>query len=134
MAIDVGFSAASQSRIFSAAGVRCLRRRLGRWLQECLPPVVPSSAIVGWMSTWTVQSGDSRAPPARAGQRRSSVWMVPSVDRSPLFPSDARRRVAPDAPIVSSVQRAAPFFDAAERLVVETLESDHVDFERFEAQ
>jgi type VI secretion system protein ImpM len=105
------------------------------WLQECL---AASRAELGdrWLDVYLTSPVWRFACAAgTCGPAPVVGVMVPSVDRvGRYFPLTLVAELPPDAPLVSTVQRAASFFDAAERLVVETLESDHVDFEGFEAQ
>jgi type VI secretion system protein ImpM len=105
------------------------------WLQECL---AASRAELGdrWLDVYLTSPVWRFACAAgTCGPAPVVGVMVPSVDRvGRYFPLTLVAELPPDAPIIGSVQRAASFFDAAERLVVETLESEHVDVERFEAQ
>ena len=58
--------------------------------------------------------------------------MVPSVDRvGRYFPLTLVAELPVDAGL-PSISRSSPFFETAERLVIETLESEPVDFESFD--
>jgi type VI secretion system protein ImpM len=60
--------------------------------------------------------------------------MVPSVDRvGRYFPLTVVAELPADSSL-PGITRAAPFFESAERLVLETLESEHVDFEGFDGR
>jgi type VI secretion system protein ImpM len=137
VAIDVGFFGKLPSH------GDFLRRRVSDafvgvwdgWLQECL---AASRAELGdrWLDVYLTSPAWRFACAAGAcGPAPVAGVMVPSVDRvGRYFPLTLVAELPIDAPIVSSVQRAGLFFDAAERLVIETLESDHIDFDRFDAQ
>jgi type VI secretion system protein ImpM len=62
--------------------------------------------------------------------------MVPSVDRvGRYFPLTLVAELPEDTPsLFTVVNRADGFFTAAERLVIETLESEHIDFDTFDEQ
>ena len=58
--------------------------------------------------------------------------MVPSVDRvGRYFPLTIVAELPSDASLLG-VTALAPFFETAERLMIETLESEYVDFESFD--
>jgi type VI secretion system ImpM family protein len=137
VAIDVGFFGKLPSH------GDFLRRRVSDafvgvwdgWLQECL---AASRAELGerWLDiyltspVWRFACATGACGPAPV-----VGVMVPSVDRvGRYFPLTLAAELPLDASIVSIAQRADAFFDAAERLVIETLENDHIDFERFEGQ
>ena len=120
-----------------------LRRRVSeefvrvwdRWLQECL--VASREALADqWLDryltgpVWRFACAGGAVGPAPV------VGLVaPSVDRvGRYFPLTLVAELqAPEDPLVVAVA-AAPFFDAAERLVIDTLAADRVDFERFDSQ
>jgi type VI secretion system protein ImpM len=61
--------------------------------------------------------------------------MVPSVDRvGRYFPLTLVARLPRDINVLSAATSATTFFQNAEQLLVETLEAEQVDFERFDAQ
>jgi len=61
--------------------------------------------------------------------------MAPSVDRvGRCFPFTLVAELPPDVSVITTVRETAWFFDRADRLVVETLAQDHVDFETFNAR
>jgi len=137
VAIDVGFFGKLPSH------GDFLRRRVSdafvgvwdSWLQECL---AASRAELGerWLDIYLTSpvwrfacAADVCGPAPVVGV------MVPSVDRvGRYFPLTLVTELPFDASIVTIAQRAEAFFDAAEHLVIETLESDHIDFERFDGQ
>ena len=106
-----------------------------RWLQECL--VASREALADqWLDryltgpVWRFACAGGAVGPAPV------VGLVaPSVDRvGRYFPLTLVAELqAPEDPLVVAVA-AAPFFDAAERLVIDTLAADRVDFERFDSQ
>jgi type VI secretion system protein ImpM len=61
--------------------------------------------------------------------------MVPSVDRvGRYFPLTLVANLPPDVDPIAAITASAPFFDRAERLIIETLETEDIDFERFDEQ
>jgi type VI secretion system protein ImpM len=61
--------------------------------------------------------------------------MVPSVDRvGRYFPLTLVAVLPRDVGVLNAATAATGFFESAERLLVETLEAEHVDFESFDAQ
>src|SRR5262249_48315434 len=66
------------------------------------------------------------------GQTPVAGLMVPSVDRvGRYFPLTLVAELPPDVNLIA-VAKASSFFENAERLVIETLEAEDVDFERFD--
>jgi type VI secretion system protein ImpM len=60
--------------------------------------------------------------------------MAPSVDRvGRYFPVTVVAELDPAANVLALAVDGAPYFEAAERLVIETLETERVDLERFDA-
>jgi type VI secretion system protein ImpM len=106
------------------------------WLQECL---AASRAELGdgWLDIYLTSPAWRFACAAGAcGPTPILGVMVPSVDRvGRYFPLTLVAELPMNAsPLVWSVIRADPFFSAAERLLIETLESDFIDFDRFDAE
>ena len=61
--------------------------------------------------------------------------MVPSIDRvGRYFPLTIVAELPIDLAVTTVATRGVPFFDAAERLLVETLAAEPVNFERFDAR
>ncbi|AMY08109.1 PP2C-family Ser/Thr phosphatase [Luteitalea pratensis] len=61
--------------------------------------------------------------------------LVPSIDRvGRYFPLTVVAQLSPDIPIVTVATQAPAFFTAAERLLVDTLAVENVNFERFDAR
>jgi type VI secretion system protein ImpM len=59
--------------------------------------------------------------------------MVPSVDRvGRYFPLTLVVELPEDISVFAAATDSAPFFDSAERLLIETLAADYVDFEAFD--
>ena len=59
--------------------------------------------------------------------------MVPSVDRvGRYFPLTLVAELPDDVSLIAAATDRRPFFDSAERLVIETLAADDIDFERFD--
>jgi type VI secretion system protein ImpM len=138
VAIDVGFYGKLPSH------GDFLRRRVSDqfvgvwdgWLQECL---AASRAELGdrWLDiyltspAWRFACADGACGPA-------AVFgvMVPSVDRvGRYFPLTLVAELAGSAsPFIGSVTRAEPFFRAAERLLIQTLESEFIELDRFDGE
>jgi type VI secretion system protein ImpM len=106
------------------------------WLQECL---TASRTSLGdrWLDVY-LTSPVWRFACAKGicGPAPVIGVMVPSVDRvGRYFPLTLVAELPPETPqLLTAVVRAQPFFDGAERLVIETLESEHIDFESFDEQ
>lgn len=106
------------------------------WLQECL---AASRSSLGdrWLDVY-LTSPVWRFACAKGTCGPSPVIgvIVPSVDRvGRYFPLTLVAELPPETPqLLTAAFRAQSFFDAAERLVVETLEHEHVDFESFDEQ
>jgi type VI secretion system ImpM family protein len=103
------------------------------WLQDCL---ASSRSALGdrWLDVyltspaWRFTGGAGTCGPSPV-----IGLMVPSVDRvGRYFPLTIVAELPPHATLVGAVTRAASFFERAERLVIETLESDYIDFEDFD--
>ena len=61
--------------------------------------------------------------------------MVPSVDRvGRYFPFTLVANLPPDVNPIAAMTASAAFFDRAERLIIETLATEDIDFERFDEQ
>src|SRR6185503_11461778 len=59
--------------------------------------------------------------------------MVPSVDRvGRYFPLTLVAELPDDVSLIAAATDTAPFFEGAERLLIETLAADEVDFEEFD--
>jgi type VI secretion system ImpM family protein len=106
------------------------------WLQESL---AASRTALGdeWLDIYLTSPVWRFACAAGAcGSAPAIGVMVPSVDRvGRYFPLTLAAELPIDTPsLLGVVMRAAPFFDAAEQLVINTLESDTLDFERFDEQ
>jgi type VI secretion system protein ImpM len=102
------------------------------WLQDCM---AASRAALGnrWLDVYlTSPAWRFTGEAGICGPTPVLGLMVPSVDRvGRYFPLTIVAEVPPDAGLLA-VTAAAPFFDKAERLVIETLEAEHVDFESFD--
>ena len=138
VAIDVGFYGKLPSH------GDFLRRRVSDhfvgvwdgWLQECL---AASRAELGdrWLDVY-LTSPAWRFACAEGVCGAGPVFgvMVPSVDRvGRYFPLTLVAELPVGASAgIASVMKAEPFFSAAERLLIETLESDYIDFDRFDGE
>jgi type VI secretion system protein ImpM len=138
VAIDVGFYGKLPSH------GDFLRRRVSDqfvgvwdgWLQECL---AASRAELGdrWLDiyltspAWRFACADGACGPAPL-----FGVMVPSVDRvGRYFPLTLVAELAGNAsPFIGSVTRAEPFFRAAERLLIQTLESEFIELDQFDGE
>jgi type VI secretion system ImpM family protein len=105
------------------------------WLQECL---AASRAALGeaWLDVYLTSPAWRFACAAGAcGPAPVVGVMVPSVDRvGRYFPLTIVAQLPLDAPVVSTAAKADAFFDRVERLVIDTLGADVVDFEHFDEQ
>jgi type VI secretion system protein ImpM len=106
------------------------------WLQECL---TASRLSLGdrWLNVYlTSPVWRFACAPGVCGASPAIGVMAPSVDRvGRYFPLTLVAELPQETPqILSAAIRARPFFDAAERLVVDTLEQDYVDFDLFDEQ
>jgi type VI secretion system protein ImpM len=103
------------------------------WLQQC---VTASRTTLGdrWLDTYLtspvwrfVCASGMFGPSPVAGV------MVPSVDRvGRYFHLTVAAELPPDVNPVTAVTALEPFFDKAQRLVIETLATEQVDFTRFD--
>jgi type VI secretion system protein ImpM len=77
---------------------------------------------------WRIAAG-----PGACGPDAFVALMVPSVDRvGRYFPMTLVGQVPAAVSVLTMLRLAAPFFEAAERLAIETLASDPVDFTAFD--
>ena len=103
------------------------------WLQEC---IAASRASLGdrWLDVYlTSPVWRFACAPGTCGPAPIVGVMAPSVDRvGRYFPLTVVAEL-PDgtSPLVAATG-ATSFFDSAERLVIDTIEAEHVDFERFD--
>ena len=104
-----------------------------RWLGECLPA---SRTIFGprWLEIYLTSPVWRFVCAAGAcGPAPVIGLMAPSVDLvGRYFPITIVAELAPDISLIAAAGWER-FFDAAERLVIETLAPEHVNFERFDA-
>jgi type VI secretion system protein ImpM len=105
------------------------------WLRECL---VASREALGdqWLDVfltspaWRFACGAGVCGPAPV-----LGVMAPSVDRvGRYFPLTLVSELPPYVSLAAAATRTKAFFDSAERLVIETLATDDVDFPRFEEE
>jgi type VI secretion system protein ImpM len=105
-----------------------------RWLQECL---AASRAALDdrWLNLYLTSPAWRFACDAGVcGPEAVMGVMVPSVDRvGRYFPLTIVATVPADVAVLGAATTTPLFFEDAERLLVETLEAEHVDFERFDA-
>jgi type VI secretion system protein ImpM len=105
------------------------------WLQECM---AASRAALGerWLDVYLTSPAWRFACAAGAcGPAPAVGVMAPSVDRvGRYFPLTVVAQLPLDAPVVTAAARADGFFDCVERLVIDTLTADVVDFERFDEE
>jgi type VI secretion system protein ImpM len=102
------------------------------WLQDCM---AASRESLGdrWLDVYlTSPAWRFTGEAGTCGPSPVIGLMVPSVDRvGRYFPLTIVAELPPDANVLG-VSGAAPFFEQAERLAIETLESEYVDFEGFD--
>jgi type VI secretion system protein ImpM len=103
------------------------------WLQDCM---AASRSALGerWLEVYLTSPAWRFTGAAGAcGPAPVAGVMVPSVDRvGRYFPLTIVAELPDHVSLVSVAREAALFFDAAERLVIDTLASDLVDFEGFD--
>ena len=103
------------------------------WLQQCL---AASRERLGdrWLDVYlTSPAWRFVAAPGACGGPGLLGVMVPSVDRvGRYFPLTLVAELPPHIGPLSAATAGREFFDHAERLLVETLEADRVDFDRFD--
>ena len=76
-----------------------------------------------------------RPPAGTCGPAPVIGLMVPSVDRvGRYFPLTLVANLPPDVNPIAAATESGAFFDRAERLIIETLATDDIDFEHFDAQ
>jgi type VI secretion system protein ImpM len=102
------------------------------WLRECLSA---SRTTLGerWLNVYLTSPAWRFACAAGACGPSPVIGLVaPSVDQvGRYFPLTIVAELSPDVSVVSAVS-SQHFFDAAERLVIETLATERVDFDRFD--
>ena len=120
-----------------------LRRRVSEdfvdgwdaWLQQCM---AASREALGnrWLDVYLTSPVWCFACAARAcGSLPVFGLMVPSVDRvGRYFPLTLVATLPESVNVISAANETRSFFHAAERLVVETLATEDVDFEAFDAR
>jgi type VI secretion system ImpM family protein len=118
-----------------------LRRRVSEafvdgwdaWLRECL---AESKAALGerWLDLYLTSPAWRFVCAAGAcGPAPVIGLMVPSVDRvRRFFPLTLVAELPADVNLIGASIDATPFFESAERLVIETLATDDIDFEQFD--
>jgi len=120
-----------------------LRRRVSdafvdawdNWLRECLPA---SRNVLGerWLDLYlTSPAWRFICAAGTCGPAPVIGVMVPSVDRvGRYFPLTLVRQLPAEVNPIIAATESAPFFDRAERLIIDTLATDDIDFEEFDAQ
>jgi type VI secretion system protein ImpM len=103
------------------------------WLQEC---IAASRATLGnrWLDVYLTSPAWRFACAAGTfGSVPMVGLMVPSVDRvGRYFHLTLTAALAEDADVVGAATALDGFFDRAERLAIETLEAERVDFDAFD--
>src|SRR5260370_20568352 len=105
------------------------------WLRECL---AASREALGerWLDVYLTSPAWRFALAAgTCGPAPVIGLMVPSVDRvGRYFPLTLVANLPPDVNPIAAITASAAFFERAERLIIETLETEEIDFERFDEQ
>ena len=105
------------------------------WLQECISA---SRSALGdaWLDVYLTSPAWRFACAAGAcGPAPVVGVMVPSVDRvGRYFPLTIVAQLPVDAPLFTAATKAEGFFEQVERLLIDTLGADVVDFDRFDEQ
>lgn len=103
------------------------------WLQEC---IATSRAALGdrWLDVYlTSPAWRFGCAAGVCGPAPLVGVMVPSVDRvGRYFPLTLVAELPPDVNLIAAASATASFFESAQRLVIETLEAEHVSFESFD--
>jgi type VI secretion system ImpM family protein len=109
--------------------------RWDAWLQGCM---AASHSALGerWLDVYlTSPAWRFVCAAGTCGPAPVIGLMVPSVDRvGRYFPLTLVAELPGDANLVAAATGSAPFFDSAERLLIETLAAEDVDFEAFDDQ
>jgi type VI secretion system protein ImpM len=104
------------------------------WLQEC---IATSRLALGarWLDVYlTSPAWRFVCGPGACGPAPILGIMVPSVDRvGRYFPLTLVAELPNDMSLLAAATETAPFFEGAERLIIDTLAAEHIDFERFDA-
>ncbi len=102
------------------------------WLQQC---IAATRSALGdrWLDVYlTSPSWRFGCAAGACGPAPAVGVMAPSVDRvGRYFPLTVVAHLPPGFPMIEALE-SQPFFDCAERLIIETLEADEVDFDRFD--
>ena len=105
------------------------------WLRECL---AASREALGerWLDVYlTSPAWRFVLAAGTCGPVPVIGLMVPSVDRvGRYFPFTLVANLPPDVNPIAATSASAPFFDRAERLIIETLATEEIDFELFDEQ
>jgi len=105
------------------------------WLRQCLSK---SQAALGdrWVDVYlTSPAWRFVADAGACGPAALIGLMVPSVDRvGRFFPLTLVAELPEEVTVIAAANAATPFFTAAEQLLIETLEAEHIDFDRFDAR
>jgi type VI secretion system protein ImpM len=103
------------------------------WLQDC---VAASRSALGesWLDVYlTSPAWRFTCAPGVCGPAPIVGLMVPSVDRvGRYFPLTLVGELPAGSSVLAAASQMAGFFDAAERLVIETLAAEQVDLETFD--
>jgi type VI secretion system protein ImpM len=103
------------------------------WLRECL---AASHTALGprWLDVYLTSPAWRFVCAAGACGPAAVVGLLaPSVDQvGRYFPLTLVSELPPDVSLVTAAASSERFFEAAERLVIETLAAERVDFERFD--
>jgi len=105
------------------------------WLRECL---AASREALGerWLDVYlTSPAWRFVLAAGTCGPSPVIGLMVPSVDRvGRYFPFTLVANLPPDVNPIAAITASAAFFDRAERLIIETLATEDIDFELFDEQ
>jgi len=103
------------------------------WLQDCM---TASRKVLGdrWLDVYlTSPVWRFACAPGTCGPAPVAGVMVPSVDRvGRYFPLTVVASLRNGATPIDAATLGATFFNSAERLVIETLEAERIDFEEFD--
>jgi type VI secretion system protein ImpM len=103
------------------------------WLRQCLSD---SQTMLGerWVDVYlTSPAWRFVSSPGVCGSSAAIGLMVPSVDRvGRFFPLTLVAELPDDVNLISAASAGGRFFEAAEQLLIDTLQDEHIDFDRFD--
>lgn len=105
------------------------------WLQECMA-ATRETLGASWLDVYlTSPAWRFAAAPGLCGDGPILGLIAPSVDRvGRYFPITIVAELPPDVSLMTALPATGPFYDAAERTVIDALEAEPLDFEQFDRE